>query len=147
MAGMSVSWKSARDAIHGEVCEKGFDAKLNSFVQWYGSPHLDASLLMIPLIGFLPADDPRVRGTVAAIEERLVHDKFVRRYDSDEDVEKACRPARGPASLMPQPGLSGSGDSLLRRSAAPGAGPCAVRRRPGCTRGSGSSAWTRRSGC
>jgi GH15 family glucan-1,4-alpha-glucosidase len=80
-------WRTARDAIHREVCEKGFDPKLNAFVQSYGSPYLDASLLMIPLVGFLPADDPRMKGTVAAIEERLVHDGFVRRYDSADDVD------------------------------------------------------------
>ena len=80
-------WKAARDAIRREVCEQGFDPELNSFVQSYGSPHLDASLLMIPLVGFLPADDPRMIGTVAAIEERLVHDGFVQRYNSDADVD------------------------------------------------------------
>jgi GH15 family glucan-1,4-alpha-glucosidase len=80
-------WREAREAIHREVCEKGFDRQLNSFVQSYGSPHLDASLLMIPLVGFLPADDPRMEGTVAAIEKRLMRDRFVQRYDSDEDVD------------------------------------------------------------
>src|SRR6185312_9145398 len=62
-------WRSLRDEIHREVCEKGFDAGLNSFVQFYGSKHLDSSLLMMPLVGFLPADDPRVKGTVAAVEK------------------------------------------------------------------------------
>ncbi len=80
-------WKAARDALHKEVCGTGFDTALNAFVQSYGSPHLDASLLMIPLVGFLPADDPRVEGTVAAIQERLMDRGFVRRYDSDEDVD------------------------------------------------------------
>ncbi len=80
-------WRAARKAIHEEVCEKGFDTGLNSFVQSYGSPHLDASLLMIPLVGFLPPDDPRMKGTVAAIEQRLVDRGFVRRYDSDADVD------------------------------------------------------------
>ena len=80
-------WKAARDAIHQEVCEKGFDSKLNAFVQSYGSPHLDASLLMIPLVGFLPADDPRMKATVAAIQERLMHDGLIRRYNSDSDVD------------------------------------------------------------
>jgi GH15 family glucan-1,4-alpha-glucosidase len=81
------AWTSIRDAIHREVCEKGFDPQLNAFVQSYGSSCLDASLLMIPLVGFLPADDPRMIGTVAAIEERLMHDKFVQRYDSKGDVD------------------------------------------------------------
>ena len=80
-------WKAARDAIHQEVCEKGFDPKLKAFVQSYGSPHLDASLLMIPLVGFLPADDPRMKGTVDAIQERLTHDGLIRRYNSDSDVD------------------------------------------------------------
>ena len=80
-------WKAARDSIRREVCEHGFNPELNSFVQSYGSPHLDASLLMIPLVGFLPADDPRMIGTVAAIEERLVRDAFVQRYNSDADVD------------------------------------------------------------
>ena len=80
-------WKAARDAIFQEVCEKGFDAGLNSFVQSYGSPYLDASLLIIPLVGFLPADDPRVKGTVAAIQERLMHRGFVRRCDTESNVD------------------------------------------------------------
>ena len=61
---------------------EGFDPELGSFVQSYGSTELDASLLMIPLVGFLPADDPRVRGTVAAIEKHLMRDGFVARYDT-----------------------------------------------------------------
>jgi GH15 family glucan-1,4-alpha-glucosidase len=80
-------WKAARDAIHREICARGFDPRLNAFVQSYGSPHLDASLLMIPLVGFLPADDPRMFGTVAAIEKRLLRDGFVQRYNSSEDVD------------------------------------------------------------
>src|SRR6185436_16522217 len=61
-------WREVRDAIHHEVCESGFDAQRNTFVQSFGSPHLDASLLLIPQVGFLPPDDLRVRGTIAAIE-------------------------------------------------------------------------------
>jgi GH15 family glucan-1,4-alpha-glucosidase len=64
------------------VCERGFDRKRNSFVQAYECDGLDASLLTIPLVGFLPPDDPRVRGTVAAIEKGLMRDGFVSRYDS-----------------------------------------------------------------
>jgi GH15 family glucan-1,4-alpha-glucosidase len=75
-------WKKNRDMIHREVCEKGFDKKLNSFVQAYGSKELDASCLRIPLTGFLPADDPRVIGTVEAIEKGLMKDGFVLRYNS-----------------------------------------------------------------
>jgi GH15 family glucan-1,4-alpha-glucosidase len=80
-------WRAARDAIHKEVCAKGFDPALNAFVQSYGSPYLDASLLMIPLIGFLPADDPRMKGTVDAIQGRLMHRGFVCRYDSESNVD------------------------------------------------------------
>jgi GH15 family glucan-1,4-alpha-glucosidase len=75
-------WHVLRKRIHDEVCEKGFDRELGSFVQAYGSKLLDASLLMIPLVGFLPPDDPRVRGTVAQIEKRLIVDGLVLRYDS-----------------------------------------------------------------
>ncbi len=64
-----------------EVCEKGFDPELNSFVQSYGSKELDASCLRIVLVGFLPPEDPRIRGTVEAIERRLMKDGFVQRYD------------------------------------------------------------------
>ena len=80
-------WKAARDAIFREVLEKGFDSGLNSFVQSYGSSSLDASLLMIPLVGFLPADDPRMKGTVEAIQSRLMDQGFVRRYNSDSSVD------------------------------------------------------------
>ncbi|MGH7480556.1 MAG: glycoside hydrolase family 15 protein [Longimicrobiales bacterium] len=77
-------WRVLRRRIHDEVCTRGFDPELNSFVQAYGSKRLDASLLMLPLVGFLSADDPRVRGTVEAIERRLVVDGFVLRYDTEE---------------------------------------------------------------
>ena len=75
-------WAEIRDRIHREVCERGFDARLNSFVQSYGSDQLDASLLMIPLVGFLPAEDSRIVGTVAAVERTLLRDGFVLRYDT-----------------------------------------------------------------
>jgi GH15 family glucan-1,4-alpha-glucosidase len=75
-------WRKNREMIHAEVCEKGFDAELNSFVQSYGSKQLDASCLRIVLVGFLPAEDPRIRGTVEAIEKRLMKDGFVQRYDT-----------------------------------------------------------------
>lgn len=80
-------WKKLRDSIHQQVCQQGFDSSLNSFVQFYGSKHLDASLLMMPLVGFLPADDPRVVGTVKAIETHLVEDGFVQRYTQDPAVD------------------------------------------------------------
>jgi GH15 family glucan-1,4-alpha-glucosidase len=70
------------DQIHEEVCRRAFDPDLGSFVQSYGSKQLDASLLFIPLVGFLPPGDPRVVGTVAAIERHLVRDGLVLRYDT-----------------------------------------------------------------
>ena len=75
-------WKKNRDMIHKEVCERGFNKKMNSFVQSYGSRNLDASCLRIMLVGFLPPEDPRIRGTVEAIEKHLMRDGFVRRYDT-----------------------------------------------------------------
>src|SRR5438552_13895327 len=70
------------DEIHAEVCERGFDRDLGSFVQAYGSKRLDASLLLLPLV--LPPSDPRIRGTLRAIEDRLLIDgEFVLRYETD----------------------------------------------------------------
>ena len=80
-------WRTLRDTIHQQVCEQGFDASLNSFVQYYGSKHLDASILMMPLVGFLPADDARVVGTVKAIETHLMENGFVARYTQDPAVD------------------------------------------------------------
>jgi len=80
-------WRSVRDAVHAEVCSRGFDVRKNSFVQFYGGQALDASLLMIPLVGFLPADDSRVHGTVAAVQRELLHDGFVCRYPTTEGVD------------------------------------------------------------
>lgn len=73
-------WKRVRARIHNEVCEKGFNKRLNSFVQSYGSTQLHASCLRIALVGFLPPEDPRIRGTVEAIEKHLVRDGLVQRY-------------------------------------------------------------------
>ena len=75
-------WKKNRDLIHREVCAKGFNKRLNSFVQSYGSTELDASCLRIVLVGFLPADDPRIRGTVEAIEKHLMTGGLVKRYNT-----------------------------------------------------------------
>jgi GH15 family glucan-1,4-alpha-glucosidase len=74
-------WRKIRAQIHKDVCEKGYDIKLGSFVQSYGATELDASVLLIPLVGFLPPSDRRVRSTVEAIERYLVVDGLVRRYD------------------------------------------------------------------
>jgi GH15 family glucan-1,4-alpha-glucosidase len=80
-------WRKLRRTIHEEVCEEGFDREQNAFVQFYGGKDLDASLLMIPLVGFLPTDDPRVRGTVEAIERNLTRDGFVARYATKQEVD------------------------------------------------------------
>ncbi len=81
-------WRAIADEIHTEVCERGFDRDLNSFVQAYGSKQLDASLLLIPQVGFLPATDPRVQGTLRAIEKKLLIDgEFVLRYQSADQVD------------------------------------------------------------
>ena len=80
-------WHDIRDTIHKQVCEKGFDPTQNSFVQSYGSAALDASLLLVAIVGFLPASDSRVRGTLAAIERRLIRDGFVLRYQTSEGAD------------------------------------------------------------
>ena len=78
-------WRAARDEIRAEVLREGYDAERGSFVQFYGSDRLDASLLLIPLVGFLPATDERVVGTVEAIRRELLRDGFVERYRADEE--------------------------------------------------------------
>jgi GH15 family glucan-1,4-alpha-glucosidase len=83
LEGPVARWRAIRDQIHAEVCARGFDRTRNAFTQSYGSPALDASLLMVPLVGFLPASDPRVIGTVAAIERELMDQGFVRRYQTN----------------------------------------------------------------
>jgi GH15 family glucan-1,4-alpha-glucosidase len=77
-------WPAIADEIHAEVCERVFDAYLNSFVQAYGAKRLDASLLLLPLVGFLPAADPRIRGTLQAIEKRLLIGQFMLRYEAED---------------------------------------------------------------
>ena len=73
------AWKAVRDRIHAQICDKGFDTTRGTFTQSYGRPDLDASLLMLPIVGFLPIDDPRIAGTIKAIEEDLLVDGFVLR--------------------------------------------------------------------
>jgi GH15 family glucan-1,4-alpha-glucosidase len=80
-------WRAIREEIRAEVCEHGFHAERNTFVQYYGGENVDAALLFIPLIGFLPPDDPRVLGTVAAIEKELMRDGLVRRYSVMGEVD------------------------------------------------------------
>lgn len=81
-------WRALRDAIHRDVCHRGFDAEENSFVESYGSKLLDASLLLLPAVGFLPASDPRICGTVAAVEKYMMRDGFVLRHDPREISEE-----------------------------------------------------------
>ena len=80
-------WTDLRTTIHDEVCKEGFDRDLGSFVQSFGSKELDASLLMLPLVGFLSPEDPRMKGTIAAIEKNLLIDGFVARYDTSTCVD------------------------------------------------------------
>jgi GH15 family glucan-1,4-alpha-glucosidase len=94
-------WREVRDEIHREVCEQGFDSELNSFTQSYGSKRLDASLLVIPLVGFLPADDARVIGTVAAIERDLYRDGFISRYLSDDESRNVDGLPPGEGAFLP----------------------------------------------
>jgi GH15 family glucan-1,4-alpha-glucosidase len=78
-------WRALRNRIHAEVCAKGYDADRNTFTQFYGSQGLDAALLLIPRVGFLPWTDDRIRGTVDAVRRELCHDDFVLRYRTDTD--------------------------------------------------------------
>jgi len=87
-------WCKLRDEICEDVCERGFDKTLGTFVQAYGSDQLDANLLLLPCVGFLPVSDPRIEKTIAAIERRLLRDGFVMRY-STEEVEDALPPGEG----------------------------------------------------
>jgi GH15 family glucan-1,4-alpha-glucosidase len=87
-------WRALREKIHEEICNHAFDPKIGAFVQSYGSKNLDASLLLIPAVGFLPPDDPRVRSTIAAIEQHLLADGLVRRYDT-ADARDGLPPGEG----------------------------------------------------
>jgi GH15 family glucan-1,4-alpha-glucosidase len=80
LIGPADRWEELRDTIHAEVMANGFDAERNTFVQSYGRPELDASLLLLPRVGFLPPDDPRIIGTIDAVQRELTHDGFLRRY-------------------------------------------------------------------
>ena len=81
-------WRALREAIYRDVCHNGFDATENAFVESYGSKLLDASVLLLPAVGFLPASDPRIRGTIAAVEQHLMRDGFVLRHDPREISEE-----------------------------------------------------------
>jgi GH15 family glucan-1,4-alpha-glucosidase len=94
-------WRALRAEIHDEVCREGLSEKLGAFTQSYGLDRLDASLLMIPLVGFLPADDERVVATVAAIERELVEDGLVARYRADEENTDVDGLPPGEATFLP----------------------------------------------
>jgi GH15 family glucan-1,4-alpha-glucosidase len=87
-------WRALRDTIHRDVCKKGFDAAQNTFVESYGANWLDASVLLLPSVGFLPASDPRIGGTIAAIERYMVRDGFVLRHDPRE-ISDEIQPIEG----------------------------------------------------
>ncbi len=80
-------WRELRDTVHAEVCERGYDAERNTFTQHYDTREVDAALLLIPTVGFLPADDPRVQGTMAAVEADLLRDGFLLRYRTQSGVD------------------------------------------------------------
>ena len=98
--GPAERWRSHREALREEICERGYNREKRAFVQEYGGDQLDASLLMLPLVGFLPADDERVRGTVAAIERELLVDGFVLRYRTEEESQVDGLPAGEGAFLL-----------------------------------------------
>lgn len=87
MEGPIGKWRKIREQIHDDVCRHGFNKRIGAFVQTYGSNRLDASLLMMPLVGFLPGSDPRVRGTVSAIEKHLMREGFVLRYQVSDSSD------------------------------------------------------------
>ncbi|ATL26765.1 glycoside hydrolase family 15 protein [Streptomyces formicae] len=88
LRGEAARWRKLRDEVHQEVCEQGYDAERNTFTQYYGSAELDAALLLIPRVGFLPPDDPRVVGTIDAVRDELGHHGLLRRYTAEKtDVD------------------------------------------------------------
>jgi GH15 family glucan-1,4-alpha-glucosidase len=94
LEGPVTRWRKLRDRIHDDICERGYDSSRRSFVQYYGSQEVDASLLLIPLVGFLPAKDPRVRGTLAAVQRELTVGGLIARYRTASQVD-ALPPGEG----------------------------------------------------
>jgi GH15 family glucan-1,4-alpha-glucosidase len=92
-------WRALRDEIHRDVCANGYDSELGSFTQYYGGKTLDAALLLIPTVGFLPATDERVAGTIKAVERGLMRDGFVQRYLTDTGASVDGLPGREGAFL------------------------------------------------
>jgi GH15 family glucan-1,4-alpha-glucosidase len=80
-------WRAIRDEIHTQVCGRAWNQELGSFTQSYGDARLDASLLLLPLVGFLPPEDPRIRGTLEAVQAQLLQDGFLLRYRSEEAID------------------------------------------------------------
>ncbi len=96
-------WRELRDQVHAEVCERGWNEECGAFTQYYGGTGLDAALLVIPSVGFLPGEDPRVRSTVDAVCATLRHGALVDRYETTEEVDGL--PAGG--GVVPRPARSG----------------------------------------
>lgn len=88
-------WRAIRDRIHSDICANGYDAVENTFVESYGSKMLDASLLLLPAVGFLKPDDPRIMGTIAAIERRMIRGGFVLRHDPEKAHDGEVQPIEG----------------------------------------------------
>ena len=80
-------WRGVADEVHAEICREAYDAELGCFVQHYGSRQTDAALLLLPIVGFLPADDPRIVGTIAAVEDKLLRDGLVLRYETETGID------------------------------------------------------------
>ena len=95
MEGPVDRWRELRDTIRAQVLERGYDESLGTFVQAYDSHELDASLLLLPLVGFLPASDPRIRGTIEAVERELLQDGFLLRYRTHEQGVDGLPPGEG----------------------------------------------------
>ncbi len=95
LSGPGDRWRALRAQIHDEVCALGYDPKRETFTQSYGSAELDAATLLLPLVGFLPPDDPRIVGTVRAIERELLVDGFVRRYTQPSAQTDGLPPGEG----------------------------------------------------
>jgi len=93
-------WRGLRDEVHRDVCERGWDSRRGTFTQSYGSTELDASLLMIPMVGFLPPDDRRVTGTIDAVRRELTVDGFVERYPTGPGLSLDGLPGREGAFLL-----------------------------------------------
>src|SRR3546814_17279243 len=98
--GPAQRWRALRDEVHAEVCRDGWDPARRTFTQSYGSTELDASLLMIPMVGFLPPDDERVVGTIEAVQRELSVDGFIERYPTSTGTSVDGLPGREGAFLL-----------------------------------------------